>query len=577
MSVGDLSDVLGSAAVGHVDYPRGELSTLHEGSSVSSKTQVVRRWAAAASLCAAVAVAPTVVLATVPPSDGATSSEASTTTVVDATTTIGSTSTTTTVPATSLAPTTTVAPSSTSTTTAVLTTVQSPSRPETPVSQPAAVVAAIAPSTPLSYRVTSVGDGRVALVWTTPTTGTPSGGYRLAYAPAGGSWNSINLGIRTSWTISGLQNGATYYIYLYAMADGLQSAPAKLVVTLRSGTPLSFRATSVGDSRISLAWSTPASGVPSSGFRLVYAPAGGSWTSVNLGVRTSWTISGLRNGMRYYLYLYAKSGGFEAAPATTSAVPGSRPGAVPLPQVTNSNQAVGLKWTAPNNGGYPITGYVVQIGTNGVWRNLTTLPGSARSYTVRNLVNGRSYYFRIAAVNRLGTGAWSRAVLGRPVAPPPPFGDGTHLVGSQVRPGLYVSSGGTGCYWERLSGLGGTFDEIIANDFLNGRTFVQIMSTDRAFSSSGCGTWRLASSVAPVVVGSTFGGGTYRVNIELRPGLYRSSGGIGCYWERLSGFNGEFDDIIANDFLDGATYVQIASTDVGFYADADCGTWTRVS
>ena len=73
------------------------------------------------------------------------------------------------------------------------------------------------------------------------------------------------------------------------------------------------------------------------------------------------------------------SSGGKSPAAKTSGVPGRRPNAVPAPAVSNGNQAVTLRWATPNNGGHPITKYVVQIGTNGVWRNLVTLPGTAHT------------------------------------------------------------------------------------------------------------------------------------------------------------------------------------------------------
>ena len=48
-----------------------------------------------------------------------------------------------------------------------------------------------------------------------------------------------------------------------------------------------------------------------------------------------------------------------------------------------------------------------------------------------------------------------------------------------------------GCYWERLSGTSGDFDEIIANDFVSdpARLQVTIKPTDYAFHTEDCGNW----------------------------------------------------------------------------------------
>ena len=68
-------------------------------------------------------------------------------------------------------------------------------------------------------------------------------------------------------------------------------------------------------------------------------------------------------------------------------------------------------------------------------------------------------------------------------------GSGTHLVGTEVAPGTYRASSPDDCYWERLSGLSGDFDEIIANGIGAGDATVTIRSGDLAFSSERCGYW----------------------------------------------------------------------------------------
>lgn len=71
------------------------------------------------------------------------------------------------------------------------------------------------------------------------------------------------------------------------------------------------------------------------------------------------------------------------------------------------------------------------------------------------------------------------------------FGDGTHIVGTDIEPGTYRSSGER-CYWERLSGFSGTSEDRITNGSnRGGSTIVTIDPTDTAFESSRCGTWEL--------------------------------------------------------------------------------------
>jgi len=64
--------------------------------------------------------------------------------------------------------------------------------------------------------------------------------------------------------------------------------------------------------------------------------------------------------------------------------------------------------------------------------------------------------------------------------------------------------------------------------------------------------------------------GTYQVTPVLQngtatAGLWHSLGGDGCYWERMSGFSGSVDDIIANSFSSGGPrWVEIKAGDAGF-------------
>ena len=169
------------------------------------------------------------------------------------------------------------------------------------------------------------------------------------------------------------------------------------------------------------------------------------------------------------------------------------------------------------------------------------------------------------------------------VTPPPvfTFGPGTYTVGGQIPAGIYRNKDfSDGCYWERLSGFSGELSDIIANEFTDVGQIVDIKSADAGFrATSSCGTWtnqlvstRQGNPSAP------FAPGTYRVGIEVTPGTWRSTPQAGefCYWERRSGFGGELSDIIANDFTDTTSIVQIHASDAGFLATSDCGTWTKI-
>jgi hypothetical protein len=68
--------------------------------------------------------------------------------------------------------------------------------------------------------------------------------------------------------------------------------------------------------------------------------------------------------------------------------------------------------------------------------------------------------------------------------------DGTYIVGTDIAAGTWRSMGGDFCYWARLSGFGGTLNDIVANDnALGGPAIVTIAGSDMGFATSRCGSW----------------------------------------------------------------------------------------
>jgi hypothetical protein len=156
------------------------------------------------------------------------------------------------------------------------------------------------------------------------------------------------------------------------------------------------------------------------------------------------------------------------------------------------------------------------------------------------------------------------------------FGPGTMLVGVDIAAGLYRSkNGASGCYWARLSGLGGTPNEIIASGEPLGPTIVQIASNDTAFRSDECALWqpeatsRRSSTIDPLSTG------TFAVSTEVRSGQWRTAGGAACRWVRLGSFSGEPNGVIADGTATSPTVVVIEPTDVGF-TSIRCPNWTRL-
>ena len=170
-------------------------------------------------------------------------------------------------------------------------------------------------------------------------------------------------------------------------------------------------------------------------------------------------------------------------------------------------------------------------------------------------------------------------VVSPPVSSRQSFGAGTWIVNEDIAPGRYFTNPARGCYWERLSATTGASSDILANEVISfdaSQEIVDILNSDYAFKpDSDCGTWSQTPVRSPS--SGTIPPGRWLVGSQVAAGEYEVNASRGCYWERLRSFGNNTRSVIANDFVSGGgrQIVTIRSSDVGFYGDAECGTWTR--
>ena len=155
------------------------------------------------------------------------------------------------------------------------------------------------------------------------------------------------------------------------------------------------------------------------------------------------------------------------------------------------------------------------------------------------------------------------------------FGEGTHLVGSDIQPGIYQTNGEI-TYFARLSGLGGEFGDIIANEASPPTpVLVEIKEEDIAFESEGSGIWSLIDDTYKPEMKNSFDDGWWLVGVDIQPGLYRTTSAVD-YYARLSGVSAEFGDIIANEAsTSGPAIIEIKESDFAFQSSGEMS-WTLV-
>lgn len=125
----------------------------------------------------------------------------------------------------------------------------------------------------------------------------------------------------------------------------------------------------------------------------------------------------------YMLFVLNDQGVPSVASMVHLGQPVTAPAAPPAPTATGGNASAIVTWTAPPNGGSPITGYTVTpyIGTAAQAPVTVTGTPPATSVTVPGLTNGTAYTFTVSATNAAGTSPpspLSNVVVPAPVTNP---------------------------------------------------------------------------------------------------------------------------------------------------------------
>ncbi|CAM4765861.1 unnamed protein product [Rotaria magnacalcarata] len=129
------------------------------------------------------------------------------------------------------------------------------------------------------------------------------------------------------------------------------------------------------------------------------------------------TIKDLETNKKYKFRVKAENiyGVGEPLETTSSIIvkpPYDPPDAPDTPEIADYNSNyIKLKWEKPKkDGGNPVTGYNIEMREKGRnnWTPCNTIPVRGKEYTASNLREGRSYEFRVAAVNEAGPGAPSK-------------------------------------------------------------------------------------------------------------------------------------------------------------------------
>ncbi|MCO8128441.1 fibronectin type III domain-containing protein, partial [Acidimicrobiia bacterium EGI L10123] len=172
----------------------------------------------------------------------------------------------------------------------------------TPVVTPLAV-----PQPPTDLAV-ELGNGEITVSWVAPTDtgGDVLTGFTVTAVPGGASCTA-GAG-DTSCVVTGLTKGVTYTFEVVAESAVGASVPATIAATVPTPpTPPTISSIVPGDGSLEVTWTPPVSdgGSPITSYRVSALSGATPFTCEGLSTDTTCTVTGLQNGVSYFVYVEA--------------------------------------------------------------------------------------------------------------------------------------------------------------------------------------------------------------------------------------------------------------------------------
>ena len=266
------------------------------------------------------------------------------------------------------------------------------------------------PGKPAGFSV-AAGDAQVVLMWNNPQNATIAG-WQYSFRTSGdyGGWIDIPGGnaATTGHTVTDLSNGVEHTFRIRAVNDSGHGGESEAIAATPRAVPakaVGLRA-EAGNMQVRLVWTDPGdSSVARWQYKRKTTGDYDAWIDIpGGGARARYTVTGLANDTTYTFMIRAVNGS-GAGPDSdeVSAIPRAAPPAKPTGfEVEAGDAAVVLTWDDPDDSSIEGWQYKSRHSDGGYKPEWNNIPGS-HAGTVRHIVtgleNGKTYIFKIRAVN----------------------------------------------------------------------------------------------------------------------------------------------------------------------------------
>ncbi len=279
------------------------------------------------------------------------------------------------------------------------------------------------PDAPTSLTATPLPGAQIKLDWVAPinNNGDAVNSYQIERSLDNIAWSVLtNTGTTSiTYTDTGLNTPQTYYYRVSATSGYGTGAASNMASAIASDVPdqvTGLTGTALPSAEIKIDWSTPANnGYLITGYVIERSiDAGQTWGVLVANTQSTaitYTDTALTIGNTYnYRVAAINAVGTGTVSSDVAVVAGDIPDTPTISLTAQSGNQIEITWSAPNSNAYPLTGFAIERGTDGInWSPLTTPTSSATNFVDTGLNAGTTYHYRMVAINAIGASAWSNA------------------------------------------------------------------------------------------------------------------------------------------------------------------------